>query len=473
MTGRPFGRLFVGSVLAVVVLTHLPGLVYELFDPDEAVLAEQAITLQHGGTLYTDAIDRKPPVPPWIYRGVFDLTGGTDLRWVHLLAALAVGLAALVVASDVSLRTRAARVWAAGLVLAGSVAFTPTNGQAANFAHFALPFGAAAMVLARRPGVRPALLGGVLLALAVGCRQTWILGGLAALWSTARRPRDLAAYLLGAAAGACAVLALSGDPAAMLYWVFAGNGGFVSSAPDAAELAKGLAGNLGLQVLVAHGALLVLAARRWRDREVRDLWVWTLTALVAFVAGWRFYGHYFLQAIPPLAVIAAPVGARLVSRARALTAAAVGIPALVAVGVAFAPGLVRDYPDASRVAAFVAAQTEPQDRVLVWGNLPELFWQANRMPAGGFVTADLVTGRSGNRAPGPTTYAGVPSRAREHFLAALRAHPPAVIVDTSTARLRQYDSYPMSSMPELARLVARDYTPIARIDGMTIYRRTN
>ena len=36
-----------------------------------------------------------------------------------------------------------------------------------------------------------------------------------------------------------------------------------------------------------------------------DLWLWMLSAAVSVAVGLRFFGHYYLQLIPPLALLAA------------------------------------------------------------------------------------------------------------------------------------------------------------------------
>src|SRR5215468_3004882 len=82
-------------VLAVIALVRLPSFVHELFDPDEAAIAAQAISVRDGGTLYVDAVDRKPPLPPLLYAATFDLTGSNDLRPLHFLAAASLAGAAL------------------------------------------------------------------------------------------------------------------------------------------------------------------------------------------------------------------------------------------------------------------------------------------------------------------------------------------------------------------------------------------
>ena len=165
------------AVIALVAVVRLPSFVRELFDPDEAAIAAQAIAVRDGGTLYVDAVDRKPPLPSLIYAASFEVTDSTDLRPLHGLVAAGLVGAALVLAFDARRRWgEAAAWWAAGLTVLGAVAFFPVDAQAANFAHFALFPGAAAIVWSRRGRPGWALAGGIALGVAVLCRQSWFVG---------------------------------------------------------------------------------------------------------------------------------------------------------------------------------------------------------------------------------------------------------------------------------------------------------
>ena len=73
-----------------------------------------------------------------------------------------------------------------------------------------------------------------------------------------------------------------------------------------------LAGFVGFHVTTV--ACLVVAWRRRpplrrAGRDDRDLWLWLLAGLGAVAAGLRFFGHYWLQVVPPAVVLAAPVAA--------------------------------------------------------------------------------------------------------------------------------------------------------------------
>lgn len=462
----------------MVAIARLPSFFHQLFDGDEAAIAAQAISIRDGGTLYVDAIDRKPPLPPYLYAWSFELFGSTDLRPLHVLAAMALAGAALAVSLDVRRRAgTAAGWWAAGLMISGAVAFYPVNGQAANYAHFALLPGAIALVAARRGRTGTAVLAGVALGLAVLCRQTWAIGLLPAVlaaWLSGRR-RDAVAVVLGAVATVAAV-GLVVPFGGFWHWTFSSNESFVLGNVDAGAVLRTLR-HASWLFLIFHLALVaLLVAAGWSRLRTRsewrrdaDLWLWLLTACVAICTGFRFYGHYWLQAVPPAVALAAPVAARLGRALGALAGGAIVVSAAVAVAMAFTPQTYRPVLESTRLTAYVDAHSTPDQRILMWGDYMEIYWSADRAPAGAFVHSGFVTGFSGHRAVGLSTLQNVPPGATATFLRSLRSHRPAVIVDTSTTNLRHYGVYPMSVIPELAAFVAAHYREDTTIAGITLY----
>jgi hypothetical protein len=87
------------------------------------------------------------------------------------------------------------------------------------------------------------------------------------------------------------------------------------------------------------------------------------------------------------------------------------------------------------------------------------------------VHTDFVVGRSGGRNdPAETLPSAVPG-ARQIMLDSLAAHPPALILDTSTSSRLGYENYPMSLIPELDRFVHDGYDLVTMVDGVDIWRR--
>lgn len=462
-------------IVAATVLTRLPTVVWRRwFNPDEASIAMGAQAMQRGGRLYVDMADRKPPIPPLLYRWTFDLGGVADPRLMRWLVALATGVATVVVANDAIRRFgRGAGWWAAALFGAGCIAFAPGDGGPANFAQIALPLAAVAIVCLRRPGWAWSLVGGALLALAVLSRQSWVFGVPAAALSAwlASRWRGVAAATAGfvPVIAAVAVFLPWHD---FWFWTFASTPGFVFASADLGDVALKAVGSVALFVAF-HLVQVAAAAAGWKAsvRRAPDLWLWLLTGCAAAFAGFRFFGHYWLQVVPPLAMLATPVLAGAARRWWRPAAAVLAATLVASAVFLWIPETFRRTNRPEHLAAALQAVTQPTDRVFIWGSYAELAVALDRPIAGTQIHSDFVTGRSGGRNLGAETLAEATPGALDMMMADLTAAPPTLIVDTSTAPDLHYANYPMSLIPQIAQFVSAGYVKSDVIDGCTIYTR--
>lgn len=468
------------ALVGLAFLLRWPTFVRRLFDPDEAAIGVQGMVVRAGGTLYQDVFDRKPPLPPLAYALSFSITDSNDVRPLRIVVTLCLAGAGIVVALDAHRRFgRTAAWWAGILLIAGAMAMWPSDAGAANYAHFALLPGAAAIVWARRRGLGWAIAAGIALGLAVLTRQSWILGTPAALYAAYRAGRWRQAAVLAAVAALVVMsTGLYAPLGAFWEWNFADSPGFVFAGADLGRASlsglASLAGFVGFHLTVV--ACLVVALRRrppWRaaGRDDRDVWIWLLTGGVAVGAGLRFFGHYWLQVLPAAVVLAAPVAAGLAGRWRRWAMAGVVVPGVLTFALLFVPGSFHHRPDPGPLATTVDSLTEPGDRVLVWGSYPELLVAADRLPGGDLVHMDFVSGRSGGREDPAETLPEATPGALGIVLRSIAADPPALVLDTSTARDLGYENYPLSVVPALQAIVARQYTRVGEVDGVTIYRR--
>ena len=379
----------------------------------------------------------------------------------------------------VEARRRLGKKWsgfAAGvLYLLAATAFRPQDAQAANFEVFMLPLMTGAMLLGIRR--RPAAAGATL-AIATLAKQTAATTLLPLAWLAWRARRTRGAVLLAAGfAGPILVVAAVMGFHDFFFWVFTGNGGYL----DASGV-LGYAFSLGARqtewFLAGHAVLVVLAVLAWRHRrEDTDLWLWTLSGFVAVLAGLRFFPHYYLQLLPPLCLLAT----------RALTSWQVftrrwvlGAISLILIGTtvyylaeAFPRTNNRDATIAFDVARYVHDHTGPNDRVLVWGHSPEVYWASDRLPATRFLTTGFLTGASGGRPPDRVGMQYATPGAWSQFLDDLRRHAPMLIVDMSQANQRNARFYPPRKFPLFARYLASGHwRRVAVVDGAGIYRRS-
>jgi hypothetical protein len=471
-----------GGLAALAVVLRIPTFVTRLFDPDEAAISVQAMVMRAGGTLYKDIYDRKPPVPPLLYATSFSLTDSTDIRPMRVLVTILLATSGIIVALDCRRRWGIREAWWGGvLIITGAMALFPADAGAANYAHFALLPGTAAIVLSRRGTLPAAVAAGIALGLAILTRQSWLLGVVPGCVSVGlhSRWRNVVPFVI-AAALTVATTGLYAPLGGFWSWNVTNSPGFVFASTGIwTAIVRGVGSVLGFAIfhplLVGAvglaGAAAVAAVRRRKLPAEIDLWLWIASGLAAWAAGLRFFGHYWLQVLPAVVLLVVPVVSRWTGRTRELALAGVAVPAMVAWAMLFVPGSFHDRPSPSALAAYVRSHTTPKDRVFVWGSYPEVLVAADRLPAGALVHTDFVLGRSGGRNdPRKTLNSAVPG-ALDIMLASLAQHPPALILDTSTSTRLGYEHYPTSLIPEVDRFIHDGYHLVAVVDGVTVWQR--
>ncbi|MFN8034472.1 MAG: glycosyltransferase family 39 protein [Acidimicrobiia bacterium] len=460
-------RLFLVFLFLATVL-HLPGLFHQVFNSDEAYLATQAHVLDQGGKLYTDTVDRKPPIVPYLYLGAFRVTGSDSLLSVHVLAILAHALTAALLAAEARRRYGPRGALIAGvLYLCACATLYPSDTQAANFEVFMLPFMTAAILFGARN--RP-LAGGFMAALATLTKQTASVTVLPLAWQAWRwrRWRGLALLAIGLAIP-IGVAAMIFDAREFLFWVFTSNGGYLDVGGAFSYVVReGLANTL--LFLVANLALFVFLPLAWRRRrEDIDLWLWAASAAIGVSMGFRFFGHYYLQLLPPLCLLASGPLVKASRRVVIAAATLVAVPLAWFGAAAVATATADTTSSYHAVASYVDSHTRPSDRIFVWGHYPEVYWSSNRMPATRFVTTGFLTGHSGGRPPDQVGQDLAVPGAWQDFLTDMRAHPPALILDTSPANIRNAALYPPESFPQFASYLHQNYEKVATVDFIDVY----
>src|SRR5262245_1518442 len=303
---------------AVSLATRWLSLRVEILDVDEAAHAVGSWVLLDGGRLYRDFVDNKPPLL-YAYYALVQTVLGRGLLPVHLAtAALTVPLTALA-ASSVFRHGRRG-VTAGMLHLAFGSAFLAHDVLAANAELILLLPAAWAVALVARedgsPGVRDALLAGVLLGVATLVKQQaafWLPAlayPLLAAGGTARgrRPLALGAGFLAPLPGVAASLDAPGGLQDLVYWTLQRNATYAANPISATEAVGRAAGTLVPWLLAS--APLAWAWHRSRprlapaQRPTLDLLV--LLGLLPALVGLRFFPHYLVPVGFALALGAAP-----------------------------------------------------------------------------------------------------------------------------------------------------------------------
>jgi 4-amino-4-deoxy-L-arabinose transferase-like glycosyltransferase len=383
------------ALVLLTVATRLPSLLHPQAIDDEAVYSVVANEIVDGGRPYVDAVERKPPLLFWTYAAVFALAGKYSWMALHAVALLW------------TLGTMA------GLYAIGSRLFDRETGLIAALLYSVFQPWAAANNLA---------FNGELL---MNLPLVWAWAIAFGRGGSRMRPELLAAgALLGAGFLLKQPAAIAAVPLGvyLLLPSYRASRGVTSieSVIHAAMLATGFFATLGLVANVLHqqgilreafywtftnhsipyvfwdagvlytlafiGACLPLvigAAMAFRDND--GLWAnkgAERTALLGLVAasalgvaaGARFYPHYYIQLVPPLALLASPHYARLwFERTKPrgwFFRPAVTYTWLAITVVAFSISHWRFlawHREPSETARYLSEHSTPNDRVFIWG----------------------------------------------------------------------------------------------------------
>ncbi|MGY5047168.1 ArnT family glycosyltransferase [Streptomyces sp. 900105755] len=464
VAGKGYWTRLLPLLAVLACATRVPSFLRPLWNPDEGYLAVQARMLAGGGQLYETVVDRKPPLLPCLYEGTFAVFGSGSLTPVRVLAVLAQLVTAALLASVARRRwdDRAGRT-AGALYLLVSVGLNPEDAQAATFEVFMLPCTAAAMWCADR---RRWAAAGAAVACAFLTKQTGGAVLLPVLYLLNRYGGPRTGLLRLAAGAALPVLAaaLATDPAGFAFWTVTGSGAYASfTGSELHVLARALT-NTAILGAASAGLLPPIArALRIARTGAADLWLWLAASAAAVTLGFHFFGHYFLQLTPPLALLAT---AALQVLPRERTSAAL-LASACACALFLTWGALAPRPElahAQRLALTLDRRTAPGDRVLVWGIHPETYWLADRTPATRYLTAGLLTNFSGGRDGPQVGEKYAVAGTWPVFRAELADRAPALVIDDSRGK-----PYGPDRVPSLRRLLAAGYEQAGEVDGAVLY----
>jgi len=480
---RPFG-LWAGLIAVTIAAAHLPAFVHRLLDGDEAIYASIAMLMNAGAPLYgAGGVDNKPPGVFWVYAATFQAAGAYQMTAIHAVG-LAVILATCVLLFVIGRNLGGpstgllAALFYGVLTAAGNPRLLATNTELLMM----LPLTASVLLMLQRRW----LWSGLLLVVAGAFRQVAavnvILAVFAILWLESRGNRRRAAVwfsggiVAGIAAGTLA-LVLTGSLAGFWRWTVGSLYGYASTSWIPSYVWARAQDSI--VPFVVDMAVIWIAAialtTRWRNLEVNErlVVIWLAVATVGSVAAGHLSWHYFIQAMGPLAVAAALAFERLSLRRWVVAVAALGILVPAVGWWAYDLGadpLTYDFsgpvPQHESVASYLRDHTTPDQRVFVWGDWPALYVESDRIMASRF--PGFLRGFARGSAIPPDNWDTKPD-VWPALESDLKAHPPALIVDTAAAGWSDFYMYPMSNHPVLADLVASRYHEVARVDGVVIY----
>jgi 4-amino-4-deoxy-L-arabinose transferase-like glycosyltransferase len=487
------------AVLGIVLLTitiRLPSLLHPQPIDAEAMYSVVANEIVDGGRPYIDAVERKPPLLFWTYAAVFKVAGKFNWKALHFVALLWT-LGAM-----------------AGLYVIGHQLFDRNTGLiAALFYSVFQPWGTwvnlsadgemlmnlpiiwawAIVFCCNSSPMRPKLFAaGALLAAAFLLKQPAAIAavplGIYLLLPSYRANRNLTrtnsiiqATMLtlgffGTLGFVTIILWKQGILRESFYWTIADH--------DIPHVfwQKGIVRTLAF--LAACLPLVIGAIMACRGKS--EIWAGRMPERAALLgllgasaigaaAGARFYPHYYVQLIPPLALLAAPYYARLWCRnikppywllQPRVTYAWLALTVTTFLTIYWTGLAPLRAP--TEAGQYLFAHSNPEDRIFVWGQNVKIYLHARRRPACRYITTFPLTGQIfGGRVPGFDTRSRILPGAWSTLERDFARHPPAYIVDVDADLTAQY---PVKDFPILANLLEERYEPVARTAEGVIYR---
>src|SRR5439155_22814542 len=115
-------------------------------------------------------------------------------------------------------------------------------------------------------------------------------------------------------------------------------------------------------------SIMYMTARGGIRKADADLWLWLAGAIVGASSGFHFFGHYFLQLLPPIVILATGALARNGSRFRWTMLTASGLSAALFLVLATTwPRSVNEHDYAVAQAVREDAGGKNKEPILVWG----------------------------------------------------------------------------------------------------------
>lgn len=349
------------ALAATVVLVRLPGLSEPAWGSDDGFFTAVAVLTSRGVPLYAGVFDAHPPMIYWLYRLLVDLGAVQHHVLVQLVALAATVAAALLVYGVAARAGRRSSALLAGALTGLTLSIPTLDGDLLNVELLALPLFLGALLLAFSRRAPVLVMAGLLLALAVATRPSFVFDSLALtvlLLSGEDRVRRLAAVAAGGLTGLAAVagaLWLEGSLGAYVSVVMPANHSYISWANQGSDWP-----------LFARLALLALVggAFAWRARTPagRLAAVWLFASVTGSSITPREITHYAHEAIPAISFAVALAVDRLPRGWLRLPAYALALAA-----VAFAAEMVLFLP---------GAQTAIQSGLPLRDMYPNFAWSA-------------------------------------------------------------------------------------------------
>jgi hypothetical protein len=555
----------VALIAALSLILSVPGLWVRYYNIDELTNSIYARFIGTGELGLSDFVGNTYILTHYLYAWVVGLFGWSSMAPMHVVHALWKCLTVFAVAwAGDAFGDRRTGAWSALFYGLGSVSFLSKDFHTPSAESFSLlpaALGAGFFFRAlNRGSARDFFLSGVLIAIAslfkapmgitAAAMGVTLLVRYRRFWRDA--PVNVAGFVLTLALPALLVTPFGEGIRLMAAKVEETNSTYIQSYEGLSYLYSVL--KLAIRTSIVLGSLFAASAFALQNRRAlfrvklkqRDHWlkiffvsVWLCALVFAVSLGGRVFYHYYVFLLVPLALLAGmgvkQFDARVAVFERRKGAPDAGfdfmrfvrrrigfflaVPAL-AFSLEGALNVSTHPPKVSRVVAYVKEHTAPDDRIYVWGNVPQIYFDSERLPSTVYFWSDILAGTSPGspameyvRATGESltltqqlskdfqakVFDKMPASElsngtalsaigedelftldelltridqpywRKVFRDFFRS-PPKLFIDTSPTNIRGFGFSPISKFELLKRFILDNYEPAGVIDDMVVYR---
>ncbi|HRX49320.1 MAG TPA: glycosyltransferase family 39 protein [Spirochaetota bacterium] len=507
-------------IAGLIFVLRIPVLYQHIIDIDETAFSEFASIMLNGGLPYIDAVDNKPPMTYYFFYLVYALTGIKSLITVHFFTTIWVIITGICIyLFGNRLKDDKTGLVASLLFVFMMHTYEPkyisSNGE--TLINLFLVLSSYIFLFINTAGARKILLhilSGVLLGLAIMTNykagilafvfiiQSLIIGPFLSHNRQIRFMEGLVKLFITGFSSFIPVVLFAfffhvkGNLNEAVFWGFLYNFGYIESGKGAFSSLK-IVGRTGYFILLTLPAWI--AALKYISANLKKfklsgraesvdaeyshfafLTLWLGFSIYGAAIGGRGYGHYFIQIVPPLALISA-AGYTFVKQYKKTFWLWLLLPAVIFT--ASRIDIIKtyeilNYPNYKseisfrKAGEYIKSVSAPDDRIYAWGWATPVYYFADRRSASRFIISDFVSGRVFGTA---NTSGAVRNELTEKFLPVLiedlKKNKPRYFVDTSPSGFFGYDRFPLKFFPELNSFINNYYDRETEIDGLVVYRR--
>jgi hypothetical protein len=215
--------------------------------------------------------------------------------------------------------------------------------------------------------------------------------------------------------------------------------------------------------------------------------LWFIFSMLVVFLGKRMFGHYFIQIIPSIALMASLWAGKLLDESsarsrknwRRVAVALTMVPGIVFMGMAISFDASTDTwgeikPDFRPAAEYIKSHTGPDDKIFVWGWFTPIYVYSERTPAARFVNTHMHTGYIKGNDPNESDRADIAwqivPEAWPMLENDLNRNHPELIIDTSPGNYHDYGRYPVKNYPMMREFIDRNCRFEKNVAGLDIYR---